>query len=143
MTVFTIRPVITCADCGCETPRTGRNQKRCPECRVANKGKHDYASRIRRHGADGERVRIRTWAHGGIQPPTEPAPCPICGVVAPLVLDHDHACCATRNRSCGKCFRGFVCRTCNSGMGFFGDDPDRLLAAAMHLLRFRRHWGAA
>jgi hypothetical protein len=28
-------------------------------------------------------------------------------------IDHDHACCPTGGRSCGKCLRGFVHRFCN------------------------------
>ena len=52
------------------------------------------------------------------------------------VVDHDHACCP-RTRTCGKCVRGVVCRKCNSGLGMFGDDPNRLLAAAAYLLSTR------
>jgi hypothetical protein len=28
-------------------------------------------------------------------------------------VDHDHACCQKKNRSCGKCIRGLLCHTCN------------------------------
>lgn len=31
-------------------------------------------------------------------------------------LDHSHNCCETRN-VCGKCFRGFLCVNCNTGIG--------------------------
>jgi Recombination endonuclease VII len=32
-------------------------------------------------------------------------------------VDHDHACCQRKNRSCGKCIRGFLCHTCNIALG--------------------------
>lgn len=33
-----------------------------------------------------------------------------------LSVDHDHACCPTGGKSCGKCVRGLLCVTCNSGL---------------------------
>ena len=32
-------------------------------------------------------------------------------------VDHDHACCPEKNRSCGKCVRGLLCLTCNISLG--------------------------
>lgn len=32
-------------------------------------------------------------------------------------VDHDHACCKQKNRSCGKCIRGLLCHTCNIALG--------------------------
>lgn len=36
------------------------------------------------------------------------------GRVLPLSVDHDHACCPS-SRSCGRCVRGLLCRSCNHG----------------------------
>lgn len=51
------------------------------------------------------------------------APCDICGDAAEYV-DHCHV-------SGQK--RGFLCPACNSGLGFFRDDPARLAAAIDYL----------
>lgn len=57
--------------------------------------------------------------------------CAICGTTDPgrtstfFPVDHDHE---TGGR------RGLLCHDCNLGISHFGDDPDRLLAAAMYLL---------
>lgn len=47
-------------------------------------------------------------------------------------IDHDHACCPGRT-TCGKCIRGILCHRCNSGLGYFNDDPARIRAAATYL----------
>lgn len=47
--------------------------------------------------------------------------------------DHDHSCCPSTARSCGKCIRGLLCRGCNHGLGAFKDSSDRLTAAIRYL----------
>ena len=60
--------------------------------------------------------------------------CSICALPMPNPhIDHDHDCCSKRNSSCGSCVRGLLCRSCNVGLGFFGDDRDRLVRAADYL----------
>jgi hypothetical protein len=66
--------------------------------------------------------------------------CFICGTNEPggkhgirFHIDHDHSCCP-KGKSCKKCRRALLCANCNVGLGAFGDDPDRLVAAASYLL---------
>jgi hypothetical protein len=90
-------------------------------------------NRLRRFGLTPERYDELLAAQDG--------GCAICGSTDPLQpgarfhIDHDHDCCLP-NRACNNCRRGLLCSLCNKGLGHFGDDPDRLLAAAAYLLRF-------
>lgn len=70
--------------------------------------------------------------------------CKICGCTEPggpgvagWHVDHDHACCPARKRSCGKCWRGILCSNCNHVLGNARDDPVILQAALDYLRAYR------
>lgn len=66
--------------------------------------------------------------------------CAICRTDAPggqgWHVDHDHSCCNTRKRSCGKCTRGILCSRCNIAIGNLRDDPVIIQAALGYVLRY-------
>lgn len=77
------------------------------------------------------RRRRNLWKHLGYPEPTRPEPltCEICdnppsGRTKALALDHDH--------KTGK-FRGWLCSSCNQGLGRFKDNPELLTRAATYL----------
>ena len=50
-----------------------------------------------------------------------------------LAVDHDHSCCSSTTKACGKCIRGLLCLKCNTVLGKMGDDPALLRRAADYL----------
>ena len=48
-----------------------------------------------------------------------------CENITDLVMDHNHACC-DKPPTCGKCNRGWLCRTCNLALGYTQDNPRKL-----------------
>lgn len=64
--------------------------------------------------------------------------CGLCGAAFsdgdPPHVDHDHSCCPGK-KSCGECVRRLLCRNCNLGLGYFGDNVDRLSQAIAYLQR--------
>lgn len=58
-----------------------------------------------------------------------------------LVIDHNHACCPG-GKSCGRCIRALLCGKCNKAIGLFGDDPERMMAAADYVTRSAAMTGA-
>ena len=59
--------------------------------------------------------------------------CSVCGSHERLSVDHDHSCCDGRSKGCGKCVRGILCSTCNTGLGFFRDDVALMKKAIAYL----------
>jgi hypothetical protein len=56
----------------------------------------------------------------------------------PLEVDHDHRCCPTGKKSCGKCFRAILCSKHNMALGQFGDNVENLRDAIAYLRDFER-----
>lgn len=53
--------------------------------------------------------------------------CEACGQPGEdLDIHHDHRCCPTPGRSCGRCVVAYLCGPCNRSAGQVGDDPERL-----------------
>ncbi len=97
-----------------------------PDCNPCCSAKR----RARRYGLSPSEVSHMLARQGGR--------CLICGISqddAPQVfaVDHDHSCCNDAVRTCGKCVRGILCRTCNAGLGLFRDSPELLLKAIEYL----------
>lgn len=46
--------------------------------------------------------------------------CAVCHAPDPTDLDHDHACC---DKGCEKCWRGWLCKTCNRLLVAAADHP--------------------
>jgi hypothetical protein len=55
------------------------------------------------------------------------------GDIKMLAVDHDHACCPTPMRSCGKCVRHLLCARCNKILGMVGDDISLLAKSIIYL----------
>lgn len=62
--------------------------------------------------------------------------CAICGepfeTTKDTRIDHDHSCC-NGVTSCGNCVRGLLCHRCNTGLGYFRDNPVILASAIEYL----------
>jgi len=82
-----------------------------------------HAAHPNKHKEYKNRQKERRYA------PTRPCPvgCEICGcyyATKSLALDHNHK---------TEKFRGWLCQTCNMGLGHFEDDPILLLKAIQYL----------
>lgn len=52
-----------------------------------------------------------------------------------LHLDHDHSCCPG-SIACGRCVRGWLCKSCNVALGLLKEDPDRATGLAEYVRSF-------
>lgn len=65
--------------------------------------------------------------------------CLICGNKPHLlVVDHDHKCCPQRHKTCGKCVRGLLCRSCNTLIGLAKESEEVLSKAIEYLQSYRK-----
>ncbi len=129
-------PTYTCTVCGfvAPTPATsGMPPKLCDACQASSelesKRKVWRRKVLDKYSLTAEQFAQLVESQG--------CACAVCGATEPggagaWHVDHDHACCA-EGRSCGKCVRGLLCSRCNSGLGLFDDDSERLAAALAYL----------
>ncbi len=143
----------TCRDCGQESTaqRSGLGGGKyfyCSDCRPAaerrsqerknaarrlataadpdDRRRRNLASAVGRYGITLDDYDRMFAAQGGV--------CAICsqpasgGIKAASRLHVDHC------HTTGK-VRALLCSTCNLGVGYFADDPDRMIAAAAYLVR--------
>ena len=111
----------TCRDCGDMLTEGNRVMKS-----VSKKGKQYYLNRCKPCITEAD-VLLRALKKQNPQPPAG-TPCECCGRIDKLFCDHDHS---------TKEFRGFCCRTCNSGIGQLGDSEQGLWQALAYLERAR------
>ncbi len=139
------------------------DERQCGRCKTTKPlaefpGPHTYCrpchadyTRDRRkiNGArDPRYARLFTLRRYGLTPDTfaallaaQDGKCAICRASEPggqgWHVDHDHTCCNTRKRSCGKCLRGILCSRCNIGIGNFKDDPVIIQSALDYITAYR------
>lgn len=141
MTPRALRRLSACGQCGSPLAGMRADAKWCSAtCRSrARKDGDRPGHRARRAAWHAARGR---WLRHGLDPDAAgqllKAGCGVCGRAfdTPRLahVDHDHSCCPGQ-LSCGDCVRGLLCPSCNAGIGFLGDSPARLRAAATYLDR--------
>ena len=103
----------------------------CNPCRRAREGSEDklILMKANRYGVDPEWIYAEFDRLGG--------KCPGCsddfGGVTKVHIDHDHSCCGNAYGACGKCVRGLLCRSCNTGLGMLRDNKETLVRLHKYL----------
>jgi Recombination endonuclease VII len=91
-----------------------------------NREKLRAASRKFEYNISPEQYETKKAEQGGV--------CAICKKESDLlVVDHNHSCCSQR-RTCGKCNRGLLCRSCNTLIGL-AEESKEILSNAIEYLR--------
>ena len=116
--------------------RGPRTRSICRDCMNTYRRENYDAAKSRSHslkklyGMTGDEFQARLDSQGG---------CAACG--SPTTdgkywhVDHDHSCCNTRAKSCGKCVRAILCHGCNTALGNVRDSKERMLALVDYLAR--------
>jgi len=105
------------------------NGKFARVCRVCAKA-NSKVQNVKRYGISIERFNEMLTLQDG--------KCTICKgkfweEVSSPHIDHDHSCCNGQMRSCGKCVRDLLCRSCNQVLGCAKDDIETLKAAIAYI----------
>jgi N12 class adenine-specific DNA methylase len=91
-----------------------------------NKEKRRAASRKFEYNISPEQYEAKKTEQGNV--------CAICKKESDLlVVDHNHSCCSQR-KTCGKCNRGLLCRSCNTLIGL-AEESKEILSNAIEYLR--------
>lgn len=135
------RPKNPCSNCQINPKIPGMGQRYCKECREFIPGQiltyektREYTRRwkYKLEPLDIETILIQQNFMCAI---------PMCKTpidISSMHVDHDHMCCNNKNKqTCGKCVRGFLCNSCNTGLGRFRDDPDFLKEAFNYIIFHR------
>lgn len=63
--------------------------------------------------------------------------CEVCGSYENLRIDHNHDCCPSKTKTCGKCIRGVLCDRHNLAEGLLRGNPEEAMALAQYMLKNR------
>ena len=88
------------------------------------KAKRNRKPAFQRHGLTVDQYQAMIDFNGAM--------CSICQVAMATVIDHDHECCP-KDKSCGKCVRGILCKQCNWMLGNANDKVETLERAVQYL----------
>lgn len=88
---------------------------------------------FKRIGVTAEQYNLMLESQGGV--------CAICENKCSsgkrLSVDHDHSCCPSSRKACGRCVRALLCMNCNQALGKFKDDPTLVHKASEYLSAWR------
>ena len=143
----------TCKKCGKEKPlesfpwqydsngRTNRRVNSCFTCKSSVRSEEGWKKKAVKNR---DRLRLKKWRDSGLNITasqyqemllSQNGVCAVCGSPGKgrrLAVDHCHK---------TGIIRGLLCSSCNLGIGYFGDDPDRLRQAIKYLEKMGRGLG--